>query len=124
MLTVAVKIVNPNADGCYFRSLLSELKILTYIGQHEHIVNLIGACTNEIRQRKILIAIEFCAYGSVDAFIFSRRGFFRNMIVNDEIISYSTNYRQLPESVTTLDILLWTYQTATGMAYLSSKKIM
>lgn len=127
-LTVAVKTTNSNADGCYFRSLLSELKILTFVGQHDHIVNLIGACTSELRHRKIFIVIEFCAYGSVDNFFLARRGLFQNMIVDDQIIvtksACNSNYQQLPETVTTLDILQWAYQTASGMEYLASKKIM
>lgn len=50
--TVAVKTVDKDADDVYFRALLSELKILVYIGRHENIVNLIGACTSELKERK------------------------------------------------------------------------
>jgi hypothetical protein len=35
-----------------FKALLSELKIMTYIGKHENIINLIGACTNNIQKSR------------------------------------------------------------------------
>lgn len=48
----AVKTVDPTADIIYFKALLSELKILSYIGRHEHIVNLLGACTSQLKASK------------------------------------------------------------------------
>lgn len=127
-LIVAVKTANSNSDGCCFRSLLSELKILTCVGQHDHIVNLIGACTGELKQGKLYIVVEFCAHGSVDNYLLARRGFFENMIVDDQIIATNSvcnnNYQQIYETVTTLDILKWAYQTSCGMEYLAGKSIM
>lgn len=48
-VVVAVKTVANNVDVTYFKALLTELKIMTCIGYHENIVNLIGACTSEIK---------------------------------------------------------------------------
>ncbi|XP_037051483.1 receptor-like tyrosine-protein kinase kin-16 [Bradysia coprophila] len=127
-LTVAVKTIESHADGCYIRSLLAELKILSRVGQHEHIVNLIGACTGELKQRKLYIVVEFCAHGSIENYIQARKGFFENMIVDDQILIVTntvrnTNYIQLYENVTTLDMLNWAYQTSRGMEYLANKNI-
>lgn len=52
--TVAVKTLSEGARICYFKALLSELKILCYIGRHENVVNLIGACTSLLKERKHL----------------------------------------------------------------------
>lgn len=127
-LMVAVKTIDTNADDCYLHSLLTELKILTRVGQHDHIVNLIGACTGELTQRKLYIVVEFCAHGSIDNYILARKGFFQNMIIDDQITITNTvcdtNYVQFCETLTTLDILKWAYQTACGMDYLASKSIM
>jgi hypothetical protein len=36
----------------YFKTLLSEVKIMAYIGKHPNIVTLVGACTQNIRKSK------------------------------------------------------------------------
>jgi serine/threonine protein kinase len=47
---VAIKIPKSCADIIYFKSLLSEIKIMIHIGIHPHIVALMGACTEEIQE--------------------------------------------------------------------------
>lgn len=47
---VAVKTIKPKTDTIYFKSLLSELKILQFLGTHENIVNLIGANTTNLKK--------------------------------------------------------------------------
>lgn len=125
-LTVAVKTIESNADDCYFRSLLAELKMLSRVGEHDHIVNLIGACTGELKQRKLYIVVEFCANGSIDRYIRDRKPFFRDMIVDDQIVytNSGSTYVQLYGTVTTMDILKWAYQTSSGMEYIANKNIM
>lgn len=49
---VAIKISKPSADVTLFKSLLSEVKIMIYIGVHENVVGLVGVCTEGIRNRK------------------------------------------------------------------------
>lgn len=127
ILTVAVKTTNLSEDYYSFRSLLCELKILVSIGRHDNIVNLIGTSTNI--QRKLHIVMEYCANGSVHDFIMTRRNIFENMIEDDRIIItthpyYNCNYQQLHGTLSTMDILQWAHQTARGMQYLQSKKIM
>jgi len=46
----AFKTVKPEADISYFKAILSELKILIYLGEHESIVKLIGAWTENIKE--------------------------------------------------------------------------
>ena len=50
MIHAAVKTTRSNVDLDYFRALLSEVKIMSLIGKHPNIVNLIGACTGNIRK--------------------------------------------------------------------------
>lgn len=38
-------------DASCFKALLTELKVMTYLGHHENVVNLIGAVTSEILNR-------------------------------------------------------------------------
>lgn len=61
---VAVKMVKPHSDIMELQALIRELKILSHLGKHLNIVNLLGACTTNIRQRKhsnILLCCPFCA---------------------------------------------------------------
>jgi hypothetical protein len=46
--TVAVKMVRSEANVSAMEALISELKILVYLGSHLNVVNLMGACTKKI----------------------------------------------------------------------------
>ncbi|XP_041096357.1 mast/stem cell growth factor receptor kita-like, partial [Polyodon spathula] len=45
VMTVAVKMLKPSAHSTEKEALMSELKVLSYLGHHMNIVNLLGACT-------------------------------------------------------------------------------
>jgi hypothetical protein len=45
---VAVKTVNAPKEVADFENSLMELTIMSYIGKHEHVVSLVGACTDNI----------------------------------------------------------------------------
>ncbi|EPY74740.1 FL cytokine receptor precursor [Camelus ferus] len=44
-IQVAVKMLKEKADSSEREALMSELKMMTHLGSHENIVNLLGACT-------------------------------------------------------------------------------
>ncbi len=50
--SVAIKIANTATNTDDFKKLLTEIKIMIYIGSHDNIVKFIGASTAEIRDRK------------------------------------------------------------------------
>lgn len=50
-MNVAIKIAKPSADVTLFKTLLSEVKIMIFIENHENIVALFGVCTRNIRTR-------------------------------------------------------------------------
>jgi len=55
---VAVKTLIPTAAAKdSLKSLVSELKLLSYIGYHENIVNLVGASSSDIRIGNFLFRI-------------------------------------------------------------------
>lgn len=107
-LPIAIKTLKPNADILYFRSLLSELKVMTFIGEHENIVRCIGASTSELKSSKILdifctikltpftsficiqigklyIIVEFCALGSMESYLRDHRDDFKHLNQNRPI---------------------------------------
>lgn len=49
---VAIKTIKKSADISYMKALLSELKIMCYVGRHDYILSLIGACTENIKNSK------------------------------------------------------------------------
>lgn len=57
---VAIKISKTSADVTLFKSLLSEVKIMIYIGIHENVVALVGVCTEGIRNRKMYFYASTC----------------------------------------------------------------
>ena len=53
--TVAVKMVRSQADTSALESLISEMKIMSFLGPHLNVVNLLGACTKGLSQSIELI---------------------------------------------------------------------
>ena len=49
---VAVKTLNPFTNKDVLKSLMSELKIMSHLGSHPNIVNLLGAITTNIQRSK------------------------------------------------------------------------
>jgi serine/threonine protein kinase len=49
---VAVKVAKPATEVDFFKEILSEVKIMIYIGKAEHVIRLYGVSTAEIRDSK------------------------------------------------------------------------
>ena len=52
--TVAIKMVRSRANVSALEALVSEMKIMSFLGSHLNVVNLIGACTKGITKGEIL----------------------------------------------------------------------
>uniref|UniRef100_A0A3P8U7H3 receptor protein-tyrosine kinase n=1 Tax=Amphiprion percula TaxID=161767 RepID=A0A3P8U7H3_AMPPE len=144
--TVAVKMLKPNAHSTEKEALMSELKVLSYLGNHVNIVNLLGACTVG---GPILVITEYCCYGDLLNFLRRKRESFLNSQVGDcyyrnvlnqtepasrevtgagympmrpsekEKSSQSDDIDEL--SLDAEDLLSFSYQVAKGMDYITSK---
>ncbi|OXA54394.1 Vascular endothelial growth factor receptor 1 [Folsomia candida] len=125
---VAVKTVNSeNCDEICFRALLIEVKILSYIGKHENVVNLIGACTGNLKQRNIYVVVEFCPYGCVMNYLRANRGIFIDCVDPIKILEMKNLCPYVSTAgvggPTVLDLIKWSKQTADGMQFISSRKV-
>ncbi|NXO34182.1 CSF1R factor, partial [Locustella ochotensis] len=83
VLKVAVKMLKASADTDEQEALMSELKILSHLGHHENIVNLLGACTCG---GPILVITEYCRYGDLLNFLRKKA---ESMIIQDSALDTS-----------------------------------
>ncbi|XP_015817491.3 macrophage colony-stimulating factor 1 receptor 2 isoform X1 [Nothobranchius furzeri] len=63
---VAVKMLKPRAHSEERDALMSEMKILSHLGYHDNIVNLLGACT---QGGPMLMITEYCSHGDLLNFL-------------------------------------------------------
>ncbi|KAG5275724.1 hypothetical protein AALO_G00123850 [Alosa alosa] len=108
VMTVAVKMLKPSAHATEKEALMSELKVLSYLGNHINIVNLLGACTIE---GPTLVITEYCCFGDLlnflrrkrDSFFWSKEGedsHYKNVPVQNEGSSEPSNgYMMMRPSV-------------------------
>ncbi|CAL1601523.1 unnamed protein product [Knipowitschia caucasica] len=139
--TVAVKMLKPNAHATEKEALMSELKVLGYLGNHMNIVNLLGACTVG---GPILVITEYCCYGDLLNFLRRKRESFLNEQISDgyyrnnqsEPLREITGSGYIPMrpsekssesdvieelSLNAEDLISFSYQVAKGMEYITSK---
>ncbi|XP_061484487.1 receptor-type tyrosine-protein kinase FLT3 isoform X2 [Rhineura floridana] len=69
-IQVAVKMLKEKYSSSEKDALMSELKMMTHIGSHENIVNLLGACTIS---GPIYLIFEYCCYGDLLNYLRSKR---------------------------------------------------
>uniref|UniRef100_A0A8C1SHJ7 receptor protein-tyrosine kinase n=1 Tax=Cyprinus carpio TaxID=7962 RepID=A0A8C1SHJ7_CYPCA len=85
---VAVKMLKRNAHFEEKEALMSELKILNYIGPHENIVNLLGACT---QGGPMLLITEYCCQGDLLNFLRQRAETFVNNVLGVQSFPENSN---------------------------------
>uniref|UniRef100_H3CQ92 receptor protein-tyrosine kinase n=1 Tax=Tetraodon nigroviridis TaxID=99883 RepID=H3CQ92_TETNG len=80
---VAVKMLKPRAHSEEREALMSELKILSHLGYHDNIVNLLGACT---QGGPMLMITEYCSYGDLLNFLRANaQDFMASILSADEL---------------------------------------
>jgi serine/threonine protein kinase len=132
---VAVKTVNEHAGNEMLKALRSELKVMSSLGQHLNVVNLLGAVTKNTD--KILVICEFCEHGNLQQFLHKHRSNFTNLIINDKFDFSTFGNRQHEAAsgyikmssmnycyIDTGNLVAWSFQIAKGMDYLALRKVL
>uniref|UniRef100_A0A8C9SNF3 receptor protein-tyrosine kinase n=1 Tax=Scleropages formosus TaxID=113540 RepID=A0A8C9SNF3_SCLFO len=85
-MRVAVKMLKPTARVDEKEALMSELKILSHLGHHENIVNLLGACTHG---GPVLMITEYCCHGDLQNFLRNKAETILNLVMSMQDIQKS-----------------------------------
>ncbi|XP_035705132.1 fibroblast growth factor receptor isoform X2 [Folsomia candida] len=119
---ILIKSVNMNDNERCFKALRREINILEDLRPQRHILNLIGACTTDIRNRNLDLVFEFCGNGNLLKFM--RHCNPSSEFEFDSIRSTVTHTESGPVlTLTRYRLLQWCYEIAAGMTYLASKQI-
>ncbi|KAF5894362.1 receptor-type tyrosine-protein kinase FLT3-like [Clarias magur] len=93
-MQVAVKMLKEKHQAVEKEALMSELKMLTYIGNHSNIVNLLGACTGT---GPIYLIFQYCHYGDLLNYLKNNREHFYKSLTDafnkDRFRSLYSNYQ-------------------------------
>uniref|UniRef100_A0A3Q1JB40 receptor protein-tyrosine kinase n=1 Tax=Anabas testudineus TaxID=64144 RepID=A0A3Q1JB40_ANATE len=92
VLRVAVKMLKASAHSDEREALMSELKILSHLGHHKNIVNLLGACTYG---GPVFVITEYCSLGDLLNFL-RQAETLMNFVVNiPDIMENSSDYKNI-----------------------------
>ncbi|KAG5849656.1 KIT proto-oncogene, receptor tyrosine kinase b isoform X1 [Anguilla anguilla] len=92
VMTVAVKMLKPSAHVTETEALMSELKVLSYLGHHMNIVNLLGACTVG---GPTLVITEYCCFGDLLNFLRQNREAFLSCELENDFYKNISAFKEL-----------------------------
>ncbi|ODM87641.1 Fibroblast growth factor receptor [Orchesella cincta] len=89
----------PSSPLTAITGMVSEIEVMSHLGRHENIVNLVGIHTKSIRKGKIYLFLELCSLGS---------------LTSTYAIKFQCQMRNL---------LLWSCEISNAMDFLSLEKV-
>ncbi|CAG7786744.1 unnamed protein product [Allacma fusca] len=121
--SVAVKSSKSTADIEYFKAFLKEIKLMAYIGEHENVVRFCGAVVDKIQERLCFAVIELSPYGNLNNYLRTHCNKYsdESMELLETIHTSNTGNPGIQLNKTIL--ISFCRQIATGMEFLSQKKV-
>ena len=91
---VAIKMLKSKArsNAEHLRSLLGELKVMSYLGSHANLVQLRGAITKNVKGRQVYVIFEYCSNGNAHKFVRRHRDNFVDLLA-EQAVSNSVGAR-------------------------------
>jgi serine/threonine protein kinase len=114
---VAIKKLPDNANSKNFYDHFKELKLMLHVGQHPHIINLIGY---SIENSSLYIVTDYAKYGNLKDYLRNYQELREKQANNDTLTAIGES--KLGE-LKIDHLMLYAYQVALGMEYLHSKKV-
>ena len=112
-IKVAIKVVNNPLDVSQLNILMSEIKILDKLDVHLNLVNMIGACTTQLKEGKLWLLLEYCPQSDLKRFLLKNR----------EAILHDLKPKTTSDEFERV-FIKWGHGIAKGLEYLFSKRIM
>lgn len=115
-MEIAIKMTKASGSSTTgLKGLLSEIKVLSYLGRHENIVVLMGAYTARLKRGQLYVFLELCGEGSLLSYL--RRCNPRNCETqNDDADSDVDEHLRR-------DLDRWSKDIVRGMEFLASKRV-
>ncbi|CAG7829131.1 unnamed protein product [Allacma fusca] len=122
---IAVKTVREKVSKDVLKALLDELKIMIYLGKHDYVVELKGACTQFLNEGRVYVLVEFCPLGSIESFLRNNSyNFSDDLYANDYVSGRCVRRRSVTAiQLNRKDLIHWSFQIVKGMQYLEDKKV-
>ena len=112
---VAIKSVKNPLDPAQVYAMICEIKVMDKLEFHLNLVNMLGACTTELKSGKIWLLLEYCPHGDMKHFLLQNR----------DVIYQGLHYHRVPHEILNIRLFInWSHGICKGMEYLASKNIM
>ncbi|CAL8128736.1 unnamed protein product [Orchesella dallaii] len=119
----AFKLTQPSCSITTLKGLLSEIKLLSYLGNHKNIVALIGSYTAELRNGVVYVVIELCGGGSLENFLRAQERNYTN-VASESTRKYDGGGKILNKHFNwEHDMLRWCVEISSGLEYIASKNV-
>ena len=126
---VAIKTPRDFFNISQYKSLIGELKILSYVGSHPNIVNLIGACTTGLGKGELCLIVDLCELGNLKDFLikskptFNPQSQYSQHTHKDDNDGTISTFCTIDLSLNTIDLIRFCHQICSGMKFISSKAV-
>ena len=117
---VAIKMLKESSTEIQRKILLHEIEFLEKVGQHENVLSLLGVINEK---NTLMMIVEYCSKGGLQKYLKENKANFIDQLIQETGKLNKNMLTISSESLTTLKLIEFTRQIASGMKYLESKGV-